>query len=781
MYLLLDSKDEKDNLTPDNMADYNFATLNSLDFEHLVRDLLNAKLKAEGSETYFISFPSGRDKGIDLLDSESSNQAYNCIVQIKHNIGTSYQTFIHQLSRSTPSQKSELEKIGKLAPLRYILATSKPLTLGNKEDILNAMQPHIRSLSDIIDKEELNRLLTIYSEVEEQHPKLWFCSATVLNRILHKDVHERSAQLATDILHKFKLYVPIYNQDKALLILKQTRFLVIVGAPGCGKTSFAEMLIYKLVGNGFQEYYIDKSVKEVEKLLDDYTKQVFYFDDFLGHTRYEIEALRTNEKELLLFLRQLKQKQNKYFILTTRTSLINNAASESERFRQSTLFLEKQEIKLENIHQSTKLQIIKNHLATNEVPFEYINSLNQERLLQIAKHPNFSPRLIEFVTVPQNYLLVTPLKYFDYISTQLDNPHEVWLHAYEQQLNDYDRFLLTTLYSFGGAAQKQHLERAFEHRLFYETTYNNIKRTSNAFLHSMKKMVGSFLIFKQFFEGERLDFINPSLEDFLNHYLNASQAEKLRILHGALFIEQIYRRFRTSGMSCLVVTPSDIFRKKMQTEKLETIIEKGIGGQDSHLLVYKAIINHMFFKTSADVKTTLGFLDQVNWTAIMRVNELHLSGFLVSAADDSQLKPFVIDNFEPIMLTIFRLSETPQSIVYEKSLFAIFNQDYSVFISRPANQLLIKQHIDFFFADEIQATIEDLGENATDLQAVLDERDGLEKEIKDLYEEMGITQTVELMDFDALNWEVVCSENSFIEGMRKDDLARGPIRLDDDY
>jgi hypothetical protein len=45
------------------MADYDFSTLNSSDFEELVCDLLNAHEGAQGSEIFFKTFKEGKRTG----------------------------------------------------------------------------------------------------------------------------------------------------------------------------------------------------------------------------------------------------------------------------------------------------------------------------------------------------------------------------------------------------------------------------------------------------------------------------------------------------------------------------------------------------------------------------------------------------------------------------------------------------------------------------------------------------------------------------------------------
>ena len=94
------------------MNNYDFSTLNDKEFEELTKDLLNSELKLD-----LRSFPRGRDKGIDLRKSTDLNKNY-IVVQVKHFINSKYSLL------KTKLFNEELEKVKKLNPDRYLIATS---------------------------------------------------------------------------------------------------------------------------------------------------------------------------------------------------------------------------------------------------------------------------------------------------------------------------------------------------------------------------------------------------------------------------------------------------------------------------------------------------------------------------------------------------------------------------------------------------------------------------------------------------------------------------------
>ena len=117
------------------MADYDFSTLNSTDFEEFVCDLLNAINEKQNNGITYRTYPEGRDRGIDFRYSK--NKYANYIVgQVKHYRKSDAAKLIRDL------KKTELKKVIKLAPKRYVFATSLELTLGEIDKIYEIFSPY---------------------------------------------------------------------------------------------------------------------------------------------------------------------------------------------------------------------------------------------------------------------------------------------------------------------------------------------------------------------------------------------------------------------------------------------------------------------------------------------------------------------------------------------------------------------------------------------------------------------------------------------------------------
>lgn len=90
------------------MKNYDFGILSPFEFECFVRDILTERDKID-----YCSFAEGKDGGIDLRASYGASKTI--IVQAKR-----YKTW----KELKPELKKEVDKVRRLSPDRYIIATS---------------------------------------------------------------------------------------------------------------------------------------------------------------------------------------------------------------------------------------------------------------------------------------------------------------------------------------------------------------------------------------------------------------------------------------------------------------------------------------------------------------------------------------------------------------------------------------------------------------------------------------------------------------------------------
>ena len=237
-------------------------------------------------------------------------------------------------------KKEEIHKVFTLAPDRYVLVTSVGLTPDNKDEIQKAFAPHLQSTGDIIGQTEINQLLETHQEVEKSNFKLWLTSKAVLDQVLHNAELCQTEFAVEKVIKKLPLYVQNDCYPRATEILDKSNVVIISGEPGIGKTTLADMLLYSYLSKGYTPVIIRADLREGRSLYNKGTKQIFYYDDFLGQAflreRYGF-LLRNEDASLIDFIEMIKTSPHAKLIMTTREHILSNALLGSERLSRSPL------------------------------------------------------------------------------------------------------------------------------------------------------------------------------------------------------------------------------------------------------------------------------------------------------------------------------------------------------------------------------------------------------------------------------------------------------------
>jgi hypothetical protein len=285
------------------MPNYDFRVLSPIDFETLVRDLLQKQLKV-----LLESFSSGRDTGIDFRYISLSHG--KVIVQCKHYPDSTFATMLSHL------KDNELPKVQKLQPDRYIFATSQPLTPLKKDKLLALFCPFILRPSDIYGREDLNNLLARFRTVEQDHIKLWFSSSVAMERFLHNRILNLSRETLGKIRRDARLYVKNESFSEAMKILERFNICLIVGVPGIGKTMLAEMLTLRYHSKSYEIVKIESDIKEASEVDYRNKKRIFYYDDFLGQASSADKLKKNEDQSLIDFMMAIRYSRVSKFILT---------------------------------------------------------------------------------------------------------------------------------------------------------------------------------------------------------------------------------------------------------------------------------------------------------------------------------------------------------------------------------------------------------------------------------------------------------------------------------
>ena len=507
----------------------NYANLSDVEFENLCLDVMSAKLHKN-----LHKFATGRDGGIDLRDDNRK-----IVVQVKHYVNSTVDQLMSAL-------KKEVPKVEKLNPKQYYVCCSTQLSPQKVDEIYTLFEKYMDSTANVITINEIDTFLTDAKNVEilKKHYKLWIESTRILEDIFTRDIGIDSEILFANIKKEVQYFVKTQVFDLALDCLKKTRALLIVGDPGVGKTVTSKMLVLHYLAEGYKiKYTTDISnLSDLKKALtsNPEEKEIIFLDDCFGQAYFRMKETQGNE--LVYIIKHVNIHPNKIIILNSRVTIYSDAKIKTPDLIKS---FENKEFKLITLDMSRisavdKAKILYNHMYFNGVDREYLDALKSgKRYLDIIQHPNFNPRIIEYVCDKKVFKEVSAQQYYSFIAKNLNNSKQAWEDEYENRIDSVDRLLLTTIYSLTNTLVSYDTVKAcFEFRLQQS---NEIDVSVNQFEKSLARLEQSLVKIVDSKGQRMISTANPSINDFLSAYLDANLPAKNDIISNSCTVRQLRR------------------------------------------------------------------------------------------------------------------------------------------------------------------------------------------------------------------------------------------------
>jgi len=486
----------------------NLCNLSHIDFEDLCIDIIQ---KETGEK--FSAFGAGPDGGIDGRHSKSEKLT---VLQCKHYTKSSASELLR-------SARCEVSKLEKLKPTRYLFFTSHSLTPNLSDQLTDIFRPFIRSSNDIWGAEDIRNALRKHPDILKSHFKLWLTDSAILDRILHSGLENYTQITKDEITDESKVYVRNPSYDEAFLKLESKNTLIISGAPGVGKTTLAKMVCYQYLKDGWSFYAIN-SLEQGYAKINQGSQTVFFFDDFLGKIELNRNALVNNESALATFMKRVQKSENAKFILTTRSHIFEDARRFSESLDSQRFQLSKYILDVGLYTRKIRAHIFFNHISVSQLSTEHISALLKgEWLKKIIDHKNYNPRVISHLT-SENIEPSAPDNYPESILSALDNPNSTWEKAFNTLAFNCQHLLITLYFCkeyLGAELEELRLRYVPLHRAV--ATRFSLPQKPTDFEDAIKILESGFISIS----GSRVDFVNPSVRDFLKRHLKDSELLRL--------------------------------------------------------------------------------------------------------------------------------------------------------------------------------------------------------------------------------------------------------------
>ncbi|MFJ4816551.1 restriction endonuclease [Streptomyces sp. NPDC088801] len=499
------------------MESFDLSRLTDFDFEAVCKDLLEEEfgLRLE-------IFAAGADGGIDLRHLRPDGDSL--IVQCKHWHRSGRAKLIEHI------RNVEAKKVAKIAPQRYILATSVSLTRDAKDKLFEALKPYVQTPSDIYGKEEIEALLRKHGKVVRRNLRLWLTSASVLNALLAKNIVTRSQELAREFDDALLTYAANPSYARALEVLESRRVCVIAGIPGIGKTTLGQVLSAHYMAMGYELVEISEDADEANHLWNDEIPQVFYYDDFLGQTTLDEKLGKNEDSRLLSLMKRVSNSPNKRFVLTTREYILAQARQRYERLDRHPFDVHTCVIDLEDYTYRARASILYNHVYRASLPLGVKQSFADPQVYRpIIEHRNFNPRIVAVTLADSRLLSSCKASLVDDLVANLENPQRVWDHIVRNQLNETDLKLLKLILSFLGGIPLDELQILW---LECDGSVRDLRR-------SLSVLDGTMLSSAERNGKVHIDFHNPSVRDYLVSYVQSDIGEVASLIRLVKRFEQL--------------------------------------------------------------------------------------------------------------------------------------------------------------------------------------------------------------------------------------------------
>ena len=331
--------------------------------------------------------------------------------------------------------------------------------------------------------------------------------------------------ILSDIKKTCENFVPTKITQKCLKHLQDKNLLILIGNPGVGKSYNSKFLVAKYLEKGYKLLYSpNKSLKDIFEIYNDKDKFVLFIDDIYGSNSNEFMATLSEEEIVSIYE---NSNENLKIIINSRTSIFNDVNEKYDKI--GRLGLKPFIIETSEFTYIEKARILIKHLKNSKLSSTIIYELfkngkyytfeieSYKNIYAIIYHRNYNPRLIELITSEK---FSFHENYIDKVMENLDNPNQIYDHAFNNNLNDDERKILKvicskSLYKYNYEVNLDNLEKFI---------VDNFNIDEDQFKLGLQKLEKSFISIYKNRNNYVCKFYDPSVRDYCINKFNNSKA-----------------------------------------------------------------------------------------------------------------------------------------------------------------------------------------------------------------------------------------------------------------
>jgi hypothetical protein len=282
--------------------------------------------------------------------------------------------------------------------------------------------------------------------------------------------------------------------------------------------------------------------------------------------------------------------------------------------------------------------------------------------------------------------------------------------------------LVLSLFTLPTPANLSQLELVYSVRLEYEVTNYAFRPGLDSFETAMKRLLDGYIVVKRDETKSEVNFINPSVRDFLISFLKKSKEERRKLVKSCSYVEQIetvclstLANFGTSEWQS-----ENLFLVQHLLENL-TIIKSLFAQGIERMLKIAAFLSKLHCTGSSNKevdKHLLSVFDKIKFCC----REDHYLDYLVVILNNGnkyeQFSNAVIGQWNGLINSLFENANTEEHFHSITGLFDIYDQVYLEYLSDYDNKRSVQRAVDYYVDEATHQFVADRLSRLYDLEDV---------------------------------------------------------------